>query len=147
MTIKGNHWAIEKRGREYLGADGRYWIRGVRSSSKKNAQRREVVVMEQKLGHPIPKGYVVHHKDEDITNDDPDNLELLKHSDHSRLHHKGKSNPSKGVHQTKHYRSGLTDTDISDIKKLYLQEGYSQQQIANKYFIHQTMVSKIIRNY
>lgn len=51
--------------------------------------------MEQVLGHPIPKGYIVHHKDEDITNDSPDNLELMTRAKHSSLHHLGKKNPNK----------------------------------------------------
>lgn len=35
---------------------------------------------------PIPKGYDVHHKDEDKLNNDMDNLELLKKVDHKRVH-------------------------------------------------------------
>ncbi len=35
---------------------------------------------------PIPKGYVVHHKDEDRLNNALDNLELMTHQQHSAHH-------------------------------------------------------------
>lgn len=34
----------------------------------------------------IPKGYVIHHKDENIDNNEPWNLELLSISEHVKLH-------------------------------------------------------------
>lgn len=37
----------------------------------------------------IPKGYVVHHKDGNKINNSPDNLEIIKRGDHSRLHNTG----------------------------------------------------------
>lgn len=94
-TRKGNNWSKEKRGDEFIGADGRVWVRGINSTGRRSSKRREVVVMEQMLGHSIPKGYIVHHKDEDITNDSPDNLELMTRSRHNSLHHLGKKNPKK----------------------------------------------------
>lgn len=39
---------------------------------------------------PMPeKGYVIHHKDENPENNDPDNLEKIKREEHSKLHHTG----------------------------------------------------------
>jgi len=38
----------------------------------------------------IPKGYVVHHKDEDKLNDHKDNQRCLTNSEHTRIHHTGK---------------------------------------------------------
>ena len=37
---------------------------------------------------PIPAGMVVHHKDNDATNNDPDNLQLVSHTEHAQLHKK-----------------------------------------------------------
>lgn len=34
----------------------------------------------------IPKGYIVHHKDQDPYNNDPDNLLMMTMSDHTKLH-------------------------------------------------------------
>ncbi len=48
-------------------------------------------------GRDIPKGYHVHHKDEDTGNNDPSNLELLSYSDHMRLHHSGKCTAAKAA--------------------------------------------------
>lgn len=43
-------------------------------------------VMEQHLGRPLLSTEVVHHKDEDKSNDDIDNLELMSIPEHMRLH-------------------------------------------------------------
>lgn len=96
-TKKGNHWAVTKRGTEFIGSDGRVWVRGVESTNRRNSKRKAVIVMETKLGGPIPKGYFVHHVDGNITNDEPDNLELRSIPEHNRIHHLGKKNPKKGV--------------------------------------------------
>lgn len=42
--------------------------------------------MEIKLGHKIEKGYDVHHKDGDFTNDNLDNLELIEEHKHKSEH-------------------------------------------------------------
>ena len=38
----------------------------------------------------ISDGYVIHHKDFNHYNNDPDNLELMTRSEHTKLHHTGK---------------------------------------------------------
>ena len=43
----------------------------------------------EKMKSLSAKGYIVHHKDENIINDRPDNLELLTRSKHMSLHVKG----------------------------------------------------------
>lgn len=45
------------------------------------------VLMENKIGRILEKWEVIHHKDEDKTNDDIENLELLSNSYHGKLHH------------------------------------------------------------
>lgn len=137
-TRLGSHWAKDKRGEEFLGADGRIWVRGIQSSSRKNSQRREVVVMEQILGHSVPPGYIVHHRDENITNDSPENLELLTAGEHARLHHLGKKNPSKNS-----WGKGRVGK-LTEIQRKAIKEDIRPQKlIAQDYGIHQTMVSKI----
>lgn len=42
--------------------------------------------MEQKLGRKLLKGEVVHHKDENKTNNEPDNLELMSEFGHKSHH-------------------------------------------------------------
>ena len=41
---------------------------------------------------PIPKGYVVHHKDHNKHNDRVDNLEMMTKAEHNSIHHKNKLN-------------------------------------------------------
>lgn len=84
-SCQGRPWAIQKRGKEFLGADGRWWVRGIKSTKRRGSKRRAVIVMEQKLGHSISPGHHVHHDNEDITDDDPENLILLTASKHARL--------------------------------------------------------------
>lgn len=54
-----------------------------------NGKRLHRTVWESNNGE-IPKGYDVHHIDGDKTNNEPENLELLKRFDHHSLH--GKKN-------------------------------------------------------
>ena len=46
------------------------------------------VLMENKLGRLLDLGEDVHHKDDDKTNDDPDNLEVKTKSAHAKHHRK-----------------------------------------------------------
>lgn len=56
-------------------------------SNGKNAGRHvHRVVAEQSLGRPLEPKEVVHHKDHDKTNNDPDNLQVMTHSEHARYH-------------------------------------------------------------
>lgn len=45
---------------------------------------------------PMPqKGFVIHHKDGDPDNNEPDNLEKMEKRKHDRLHHIGENNVAK----------------------------------------------------
>lgn len=44
------------------------------------------LVAEQMLGRPLGPDEDVHHKDGDKTNNQPENLEVLTHDEHARLH-------------------------------------------------------------
>lgn len=46
-----------------------------------------IVVAEQKIGRPIYfKNEAVHHVDRNKTNNDPENLMVLSHSEHGKIH-------------------------------------------------------------
>ena len=49
---------------------------------------QHVVVMEEIIGRSLLPHECVHHKDENRSNNDPSNLELMTRSEHSRLHAK-----------------------------------------------------------
>ena len=52
-------------------------------------RRAHRVIWEQHYG-PIPKGWVVHHKDENRQNNDISNLEAMSRADHNTIHSKGR---------------------------------------------------------
>jgi len=147
---KGRPYAKKKKGEEYLGADGRWWVRDYKfkgeykKRGRKKAERRAVVVMERKLGRLIPKGFHVHHRDRDITNDNINNLELISVSQHITNTHLGKKNLAKGHLGEQHPKAKLTTKLVKKIKKMYNSGKYSQQKLATKFNVHQTTISCVV---
>jgi hypothetical protein len=62
-------------------ADG-YWL----VKTEKGWELEHRVVMSRKLGRPLLDYEIVHHLDENKKNNDPKNLELTNHQEHSREH-------------------------------------------------------------
>lgn len=61
--------------------------RGCKSYRKFLGRHLHRIVAEEKAGRELLKGEVVHHKDEDILNNSPDNLEILSsQAEHARIH-------------------------------------------------------------
>lgn len=83
IPLRSNTAPRKLVGEEYLGSDGRYWVRGPQNQEgKARNKKRARVVMESLLGEPIPEGYSVHHIDQDYTNDSPENLQLISNTEH-----------------------------------------------------------------
>lgn len=65
----------------------------------------------------IPDGYVIHHKDEDRTNNRIDNLGILEKGKHHSLHNKGDKNPMYGLYGTEHPTGRVTSEMVLDVQK------------------------------
>lgn len=71
----------------YKERDRGYYLGNVNIPGRKRRYPiRLHVYIWQKHNGPVPKGYHVHHKDENKDNNDISNLELLKAYDHLQLH-------------------------------------------------------------
>ncbi len=54
-------------------------------------KREHHYVWESHGNSPVPRGYVLHHRDGDKTNNDYQNLQLLTRAEHAKLHGKGRA--------------------------------------------------------
>jgi hypothetical protein len=60
-------------------------------------------------------GYVIHHKDENHNNDDPDNHQKMTRGDHRRLHQTGNKHWLFGKHHTKETKSKISASKLGTI--------------------------------
>jgi transcriptional regulator with PAS, ATPase and Fis domain len=94
-------------------------------------------VMSEYLGRMLDKFEIVHHCDEDITNNDIDNLELMLKCEHSRLHQsKRKASEEtkalyrkirKGTNQKNKHPQWKQNVTINSIKKALLNNKTKKQ--------------------
>lgn len=54
--------------------------------SKTKSQDEHRLIMEEKLGRKLSSDELVHHKNEDKADNEPDNLELTNRSEHAKYH-------------------------------------------------------------
>ena len=94
----------------------------------------------------IPDGCVIHHKDEDKTNWNIDNLELISRSNHV-LKHQCVMHPSESYGHDKRYHK-LTETDVKFIRDNY--KKYDKlcggRQLAKQFGVSEKLISSIVRN-
>jgi hypothetical protein len=63
------------------------WKGGSKSTDSLNARK----AWEKNWGKKVPKGYIVHHKDGDPTNNSAGNLKIVRQGAHNTIEKKGKS--------------------------------------------------------
>ena len=74
---------------------------------------------------PIPKGYQIHHKDENRLNDRLDNLEILTEFEHKSLHGKEKV-------FTEEYRKKLSEGNTGKVRSAETRKKLSMSLLGNK---------------
>ena len=100
-------------------------------------------VMEQKLGRELKPGELVHHKDENKRNNDPDNLELTNRSFHAKKHWKPIPNPNQIFAKgSQHGHTTLTEEQVIEIKKR-LQAGAKQADLCREFKVKKDVISSI----
>jgi len=120
-------------------------------------------VMEQKLGRKLLPEEVVHHKDKNKRNNDPDNLELTNNYSHGKLHYDTSSEEQKQelishlTHKFKKGNSGyprygedchaskLTTPEVLNIRDR-LKNGEKGVDIAKLYNVDPSLISQIKNN-
>ena len=71
----------------------------------------------------IPKGYVIHHLDQNVQNNHYSNLKMMTREEHTMLHKKGKVSPKKGRQMTQEQKRKISQT----LKKYKSTHSDSQQ--------------------
>lgn len=92
-TLHHRHTERTLTRRGYVYVEAPTWWRG-KTKGRKVAEH--ILVVCKELGQVrLPKGYVVHHVDEDKQNNHPDNLELLTRVEHMSKHKNAKRKVSR----------------------------------------------------
>jgi len=82
---KNHAW---KGGRTTSGKGGYVWIklRGHPRANTSGYVREHILILEEKIGRSLLPNEVCHHIDGDVTNNKPENLEVMTNSTHTSLH-------------------------------------------------------------
>lgn len=118
-SIKDVFYDANSRSQNY------FWL----ASGFKGVKSEHRLIAEFHNSSPIPKGYVVHHKDRDALNNNPNNLEIMSKKDHDELHGKlmtGDNNPMRRAkyewseEKWKTYRSNISKATSGKANGRYL---------------------------
>lgn len=129
-----------------------------RLSKGKNEEGKRILidehryVMEQFLQRKLTKNEVVHHIDEDKTNNDIENLQVLTRSEHSRLHRLGKKLSDttkikigqKSKHRPVYCKRKINDEQLISMLIDY-KNGMKLREIDRKYNLSNGTMGTIIR--
>lgn len=94
----------------------------------------------------IPKGCIIHHKDEDKTNWNIDNLELLKRSNHIMKHQKTMHGANFVKYGEESRNHKLKQNDVDYIKTHYVKydSEFGGRSLAKKYGVTEACISAIV---
>lgn len=84
---KHRQWSLENFDDGYVDADGRIRVFYPKHPRAKSGYiLRSLVAWEYYNGKKIPRGFDVHHKNKNRQDDSKENLELIEHAQHTKLH-------------------------------------------------------------
>lgn len=104
-----------------------------------------VYLMELKLGRRLKKGEVSHHIDHNKQNNTIQNLLLMTHGDHTKLHHTGRVRTDSTKAAISKANSKYTQEKADQIRSM-VRNGMSQRKAAFALKMSPMTVSRIIRN-
>ena len=95
----------------------------------------------------IPKGYIIHHKDENKCNWNIENLEIIKRSDHVIKHQHNLHNETTRRFGESARNHKLTQQDVDYIRRVYVKYDvkFGGRALAKKYNVTEQCISSIIR--
>jgi hypothetical protein len=109
--------------------------------------KRAVLVLEEKLGRYLTPDEHVHHRNHEVADDRPENLEALNAYEHSRLHIPDRLAAIRRTNAvprgSRHGGAKLTEADIPRVFAMRA-SGLSQQAIADHFGVYQTLISQIL---
>lgn len=73
-------------GTEYTNKQGRVWLKVREHGTKWQMWRRRAYVVWEAASGPVSPGRLLHHINEDCSDDRLDNLQLVTRAEHARIH-------------------------------------------------------------
>ena len=89
------------------------YLRRVNRKTKKENLYHHHIWMKENNKRKIPRGFLIHHIDGNILNNNPNNLQLMSFQNHTRLHHLG----------SHHTEEAKIKMKIGQIKRRQLEKG------------------------
>lgn len=131
--VKGHQFRDPPRGEEHFNykggqtTDGTYILvlrRGHPRADRRGYVKRAVLVLEAALGRPIERHEVVHHINENKTDDRPENLQAMPsksaHTKHHGVLRRLNADPlvRRKISGDSHWNARLTSAQVVEIKRL-----------------------------
>jgi hypothetical protein len=101
---------------------------------KKRSDKRVHILVAEAFIRPMFPGDVVHHTDEDPTNNVVENLEIMTHAEHSRWHTKRRRGPQPRKLKERHIKGIIHLRDL----------GHSHASIAETYNVGRKHITGIL---